>query len=206
MAYYLKLYFSTLAVFFAIDMFWLELVARTFYRKHLGFLMAPNPNWLAAIIFYLLFIVGILVFVVLPGFDKSGSLRYVWLIPMPRRSTNCHAQRPLSQCQGHDLVWDSAKCNGLSYILDGSRFSAEMNVYWRKTTCKPVLLHGSSHPADIADQKLFHLTKRGVECFVACLLGLSDDDHTGRRQTILHIIQDAAKNRRLKCRRKTVKV
>jgi uncharacterized membrane protein len=74
MAYYLKLYFSTLAVFFAIDMFWLGLVARTFYRKHLGFLMAPNPNWLAAIIFYLLFIVGILVFVVLPGLE-SGSLR-----------------------------------------------------------------------------------------------------------------------------------
>jgi len=73
-AYYLKLYFSTLAVFFAIDMFWLGLVARTFYRKHLGFLMAPNPNWLAAIIFYLLFIVGILVFVVLPGLE-SGSLR-----------------------------------------------------------------------------------------------------------------------------------
>jgi uncharacterized membrane protein len=74
MAYYLKLYFSTLAVFFAIDMFWLGLVARTFYRKHLGFLMAPNLNWLAAIIFYLLFIVGILVFVVLPGLE-SGSLR-----------------------------------------------------------------------------------------------------------------------------------
>jgi uncharacterized membrane protein len=74
MAYYLKLYFSTLAVFFAIDMFWLGLVARTFYRKHLVFLMAPNPNWLAAIIFYLLFIVGILVFVVLPGLE-SGSLR-----------------------------------------------------------------------------------------------------------------------------------
>jgi uncharacterized membrane protein len=74
MTYNLKLYISTLAVFFAIDMVWLGLLARTFYRKHLGFLMAPNPNWLAAIIFYLLFIVGILVFVVLPGLE-SGSLR-----------------------------------------------------------------------------------------------------------------------------------
>ena len=44
MAYYLKLYFSTLAVFFAIDMVWLGLVASTFYRKHLGFLMAPIPT------------------------------------------------------------------------------------------------------------------------------------------------------------------
>ena len=72
MAYYLKLYFATLIAFFAIDMIWLGLVARTFYRKYLGFLMAPNPNWLAAIIFYLLFIVGILVFVVVPGLKESS--------------------------------------------------------------------------------------------------------------------------------------
>jgi uncharacterized membrane protein len=74
MAYYLKLYVITLIAFFAIDMVWLGLVARTFYRQHLGFLMAPSPNWLAAIIFYLLFIVGILVFVVVPGLE-NGSLK-----------------------------------------------------------------------------------------------------------------------------------
>jgi uncharacterized membrane protein len=74
LAYYLKLYFSTLLVFFAVDMVWLGLVARTFYSKYLGYLMAPGVNWPAAILFYLLFIVGILVFVVLPGL-KSGSTR-----------------------------------------------------------------------------------------------------------------------------------
>jgi uncharacterized membrane protein len=74
MVYYLKLYFSTLLVFFAVDMVWLGLVARTFYGKYLGYLMAPSVNWPAAILFYLLFIVGILVFVVLPGL-QSGSLR-----------------------------------------------------------------------------------------------------------------------------------
>jgi uncharacterized membrane protein len=72
MASYLKLYLATLIAFFAIDMIWLGLVARTFYRKYLGFLLAPSTNWLAAIIFYLLFIVGILVFVVLPGLEKNS--------------------------------------------------------------------------------------------------------------------------------------
>jgi uncharacterized membrane protein len=72
MAYYLKLYLATLIAFFAIDMIWLGLVARTFYRKYLGFLLAPSTNWLAAIIFYLLFIVGILVFVVLPGLENNS--------------------------------------------------------------------------------------------------------------------------------------
>jgi uncharacterized membrane protein len=74
MIYYLKLYFAALAAFFAIDMVWLGLVARGFYRKHLGFIMADKPNWIVAIIFYLLFIAGVLVFVVVPGL-KGASLK-----------------------------------------------------------------------------------------------------------------------------------
>ena len=73
MAYYLKLYIAILVAFFVIDMLWLGLLARTFYRKHLGYIMAPSPNWPAAIIFYLLFLVGLLIFVVLPGLE-AGSL------------------------------------------------------------------------------------------------------------------------------------
>ena len=74
MAYYLRLYLITLLAFFAIDMLWLGLVARPFYQKQLGFLLAPHPNWAAAILFYLLFIAGILVFVVVPGL-KADSLK-----------------------------------------------------------------------------------------------------------------------------------
>jgi uncharacterized membrane protein len=72
MAYYIKLYFATLIAFFVIDMVWLGLVARTFYRKQLGFLLTPSTNWIAALIFYLLFIVGILVFVVVPGLEDNS--------------------------------------------------------------------------------------------------------------------------------------
>ena len=74
MIYYLKLYLVSLAVFFAVDMVWLVLVARSFYKKYLGYIMAPAVNWVPAIIFYLLFIFGILVFVVLPGV-KENSLQ-----------------------------------------------------------------------------------------------------------------------------------
>ncbi len=72
--YYIKLYFVTLAAFLAIDAVWLALVARTFYRRYLDWLMAANPNWIAALAFYLLFVVGVLVFVVIPGVE-DGSLR-----------------------------------------------------------------------------------------------------------------------------------
>ena len=74
MVFYIKLYFATLIAFFAIDMVWLGLVARSFYYEQLGFLLNPNTNWVAAMIFYLLFILGILVFVVLPGL-KEDSLK-----------------------------------------------------------------------------------------------------------------------------------
>jgi uncharacterized membrane protein len=72
MTYYLKLYFATLIAFLAIDMVWLGLVARTFYRNYLGFLMTPTTNWIAAVLFYLLFILGILVFVVVPGLQENS--------------------------------------------------------------------------------------------------------------------------------------
>jgi uncharacterized membrane protein len=78
MATYIKLYLATLIAFFAIDMIWLGIVARTFYRKYLGFLFASSTNWLAAIIFYLLFIVGILVFVVLPGLENNSLKTILW--------------------------------------------------------------------------------------------------------------------------------
>lgn len=69
-AFYIKLYFATLAAFFVIDIVWLGLVARKFYVKHLDFLMGET-KWAAAIIFYLLFIGGILVFVVIPGLENG---------------------------------------------------------------------------------------------------------------------------------------
>ena len=71
---YIKLYFATLIAFFVIDMVWLGLIARTLYRNYLGFLLASTTNWFAVILFYLLFILGILVFVVLPGL-KDNSLK-----------------------------------------------------------------------------------------------------------------------------------
>jgi len=77
MIYYLKLYLASLVVFFAVDMVWLGLVASSFYKKHLGYLMAPTINWYAAIIFYLLFILGILVFVVLPGVKENSLLNTI---------------------------------------------------------------------------------------------------------------------------------
>jgi len=66
-AYYVKLYFSTLLAFLPIDGIWLGFVARGFYGRYLGFLLKPNPNWMAASLFYLLFVAGTLLFVIIPA-------------------------------------------------------------------------------------------------------------------------------------------
>ena len=70
-----KLYLIALPVFFIIDMIWLGLVAKNFYRSQIGFLMKTNINWLAAIIFYFLFIAGLVFFVLSPAIEKR-SLSY----------------------------------------------------------------------------------------------------------------------------------
>ena len=72
---FIKLYAIALPVFFAIDMVWLGLVAKDFYRGQIGSLMKSDINWTAAIIFYLLFIVGLVVFVITPAVEK-GSWTY----------------------------------------------------------------------------------------------------------------------------------
>jgi len=73
------MYLITLAVFFLIDMVWLVVVAKGFYRRHLGPMLSPNVNWAAAILFYLLFIVGLLVFAIRPALVGGEPLKALFL-------------------------------------------------------------------------------------------------------------------------------
>lgn len=69
---FLKLYLITLPIFFIIDMIWLVLIAKNFYTQQIGLLMKNEINWPAALIFYLLFIVGLVVFVVMPALKAES--------------------------------------------------------------------------------------------------------------------------------------
>jgi uncharacterized membrane protein len=69
---FIKLYAIALPVFFAIDMLWLGLVAKNFYKSQIGTLMRTDVNWTAGIIFYLLFVVGLVLFVVMPAVEKGA--------------------------------------------------------------------------------------------------------------------------------------
>ena len=75
---YLKEYLVAVIVFFAIDMVWLGFIAKDLYSKYLGDFLSTNVNWVAAIIFYLLFIVGVVFFVIHPAIEKN-SIQYAIL-------------------------------------------------------------------------------------------------------------------------------
>lgn len=66
MTSFLITYLISVPIFFVIDMVWLGVVARSFYQAQLGSLLGP-VNWVAAIIFYLVFLLGLTFFATQPA-------------------------------------------------------------------------------------------------------------------------------------------
>ncbi len=69
---FIKLYLIALPIFLAIDLVWLGVVAKNLYAQQLGYLMKTNVNWVAALLFYFLFIVGVVIFVLQPAVEKNS--------------------------------------------------------------------------------------------------------------------------------------
>lgn len=67
-------YIIVLAVFLILDVAWIGFIAKKFYNKMLGFLMKKIPNLIAAVFFYLLYILGLLFFVINPALSKDSQL------------------------------------------------------------------------------------------------------------------------------------
>ncbi len=75
---FIKLYFIALPIFLILDGLWLGLIAKSFYAKQIGFLFKTDINWIAALVFYLLFIAALILFVINPAIEK-GSLTHALL-------------------------------------------------------------------------------------------------------------------------------
>lgn len=75
----IKKFLVTIAVFFTIDIFWLAFVAKKLYQKYLGYIMTDEINSFAAFIFYIIFIVGMIVFVINPALAQE-SLKVALLL------------------------------------------------------------------------------------------------------------------------------
>lgn len=126
--FHIKLYLLTVPIFFGIDLLWLGVIAKNFYRSDLGHLLRPQTNWPAAITFYLLYIVGILIFAVLPGLEKNslgktaclGAL-FGFFTYMTYELTNLALIKDWpSRIVFIDIIWGIVLCSSvssLSYII-----------------------------------------------------------------------------------------
>jgi uncharacterized membrane protein len=71
-------YLATAIAFFGMDFMWLSFSTSRFYKPKLGAMLLDKPNLPVAGIFYLAYVVGILVFAVLPALDKGDYTRAIW--------------------------------------------------------------------------------------------------------------------------------
>ncbi|GLK78425.1 DUF2177 family protein [Methylopila turkensis] len=71
-------YVATAVVFFALDLLWLGVIARDFYRDQLGPLMLERPNLAAAGAFYAMYVVGVVIFAVLPSLGGTWAGAFLW--------------------------------------------------------------------------------------------------------------------------------
>jgi uncharacterized membrane protein len=67
-----KQYFTTLITLILLDGIWLTTVAKTFYKKYLGYLFAENVTYWPILLFYPLYAFGILFFVVQPALEHKS--------------------------------------------------------------------------------------------------------------------------------------
>ncbi|NLO12898.1 MAG: DUF2177 family protein [Clostridiales bacterium] len=68
----------TTGIFLLIDAAWLGLIAPKLYKANIGHLMAEKPNFLAAGVFYLIYIAALLFFVIDPALVKASVWQAVW--------------------------------------------------------------------------------------------------------------------------------
>jgi uncharacterized membrane protein len=69
---YLGIYLSFLISLVIVDMVWLLVIAKNLYRDSMGDLMADEPNLAAGLAFYVLYAIGVCIFVIMPALTKQS--------------------------------------------------------------------------------------------------------------------------------------
>ena len=77
--YWVKAYGLTFLVFLAVDFLWLGILAKRLYQQQLGHLFSAEVNWPAAFLFYVIFVIGMMVFVIHPAVKSGAVWQAVWM-------------------------------------------------------------------------------------------------------------------------------
>ncbi|MDA7947067.1 MAG: DUF2177 family protein [Hyphomicrobiaceae bacterium] len=79
MVQFLTAYIVTAVVFLSIDFIWLSKIAKRFYFDRLGGLLLKKPHMGAAVAFYAIYVVGIIIFAVAPALrEQSASTALIY--------------------------------------------------------------------------------------------------------------------------------
>ena len=127
------IYLSFLITLIAIDLVWLLGIAKNLYRNEMGDLMASEPKLLAGLAFYLIYALGVCIFVIVPALSKQSwiyALQYGALFGlfcyMTYDLTNLAVVRNFpTQLAFIDIAWGSfvtALCASFAYWV-GNRIS-----------------------------------------------------------------------------------
>ncbi|WP_375575675.1 DUF2177 family protein [Paracidovorax oryzae] len=65
-------YAATALAFLALDSVWLGTMAQRLYRPNIGHLMQEGVSFAPAVVFYLLYVAGMVFFAVVPGVEKQS--------------------------------------------------------------------------------------------------------------------------------------
>ena len=74
----IKQFLVAFTTFLVVDGLWLTVVAKNFYAKHLGYLMAPKPNLTAVGIFYVIYIFTLVILILAPALQKGSLTTAIW--------------------------------------------------------------------------------------------------------------------------------
>jgi uncharacterized membrane protein len=66
------MYLFSIPVFFVIDMLWLGVIAPKFYKAQIGHLLSSTVNWWVVLLFYLLFLIGLVIFAIAPAVEAKS--------------------------------------------------------------------------------------------------------------------------------------
>ncbi|MGV8834915.1 DUF2177 family protein [Cellvibrio sp.] len=76
---YIAAYLGAAVVFCVMDFVWLTLIAKSFYQSHMGELMSVEVRIVPAIIFYVLYLAGLVLFAISPALREQNWLMAVGL-------------------------------------------------------------------------------------------------------------------------------
>ncbi len=118
----------TLAIFLILDFVWLGLIAKQIYSRYLGPKMIKKPNYLAAFSFYIIFVIGLMVFVIVPSLnlkDLNHLLVYAPLYGLVTYATFDLTSEAVfkdwpTAISIIDILWGiilSSSCATLSYLI-----------------------------------------------------------------------------------------